>query len=315
MSNGIKRIGKGLFAIFMIKLTLVVGVLAFQACQTESNFDNGVSEEAKTNFLAALQESNQRIREINLKKLSDDTHNNDKYEFTAKDDESPLSLKQICLEVLLGSTNDSLTNTSDPIDTSDVNTLGDVFDIADATNTRPVAINDSIVNDVANDPIAFGFSMCFDIQTEPIEAALDPAIQAARNFLLSRDLTEADIQEALDGADESAMIPIVHAVLVVEAEAEGLVMNTELDFMSSIMGVQTMKAQSWGIISGCAISTLGLDSLADLRSALQGKKVSGRALKNAFKKVAKQFVKGLSGWGTILLVIEFGACVAVGHAF
>ena len=64
MSNGIKRIGKGLFAIFMIKLSLVVGVLAFQACQTESNFDNEVHEEAKTNFLAALQETNDRLQEI-----------------------------------------------------------------------------------------------------------------------------------------------------------------------------------------------------------------------------------------------------------
>ncbi|EDP97040.1 hypothetical protein U8527_01820 [Kordia algicida OT-1] len=309
MKNGIKRIGKGLFAIFMIKLTLLSGVLIFQACQTDSTFEDENDKELKSSFIEALNESSEKLREINIIKSNykGDKKGND----LSKENTDEILTFKMCL--LLNQDDSNGSSNTGVIDATDVDTIGEVIDLGNDSGTRPVVVDDNEGN-VANDPVAFGFSMCFDIPQEPTVEAMDPAIQAARNFLLSRELTETDIVEALDGADESAMIPLVHAILVVEAEAEGLVYNDELELMSSMFGVQTANAQNWGIISGCAISTLGLDSLADLRDALDGKKVKGRALKKAFKKVAKKFVAGLTGWGTILLVAEFGICVAAGHA-
>jgi hypothetical protein len=311
MNTGIKRIGKGLFAIFMIKLTLFMGVLIFQSCQKESDFEIERNEELKQNFLTALYRSNEKLREIKI--TPSRTRSNVSNSTITKNDTIEITTFKMCL--LLNQDTDS-TNTTNPstIDTTNVDTVGEVFDLGDNTGTRPV-VADDVTDQPIDNPFEFGFSMCFDIPQEPTQQALDPAIQAARSFLLSRDLTDADIVEALDGADESVMIPFVHAVLVVEAEAEGITFNSEFNLINSLLGIQTANAQSWGIISGCAVSTLGLDSLTELRNALNGKKVSGKALKKAFKKVAKQFVQGLSGWGTILLVIEFGICVAAGHAF
>jgi len=162
-------------------------------------------------------------------------------------------------------------------------------------------------------------------EVQQMKQSMTPTINAAKNFLLSRELTNADIVEILDGGDESALIPLVESVLYVEAEANNFVYNNnDYNKLIELIGVQSALAQhneetistiDWGIVGGCAISTLGLDSLQDLKDALAGKKVSGGALKKAAKKVIKKFVAGLTGWGTIILVAEFSICVGVGHAF
>lgn len=99
MNKGIKRIGKGLFAIFMIKLTFLVGVVIFQSCQTENNFETENNEGLKDNFLAALQESKQRIEEVKSKTFLIISGEVTKGELTTKNyNEDTTNWKQICLE-------------------------------------------------------------------------------------------------------------------------------------------------------------------------------------------------------------------------
>ncbi|WP_298423761.1 hypothetical protein [uncultured Kordia sp.] len=308
MSNVTQRVGKGMLAIFLIKLSLVAIVFIFQACQTDST-DYKQEDEAKDNFLAALHESNARLNEIVINPSS--TKGSIKINGIAEENNNEITTFKMCL---LLNQDDEPSNTG-VIDPTSVNTLGDVINAGNQSGERPVVVDDETNEPIDGTSTEFGFSMCFDIPIEPTQEALDPAITAARNFLLSRDLTEADIIEALDGADESIMIPFVNAVLSVEAEAEGIAMNSELNLMSSLLGAQTVHAQNWNTIGGCAIAALGLDSLGALRDALQGKKIKGKVLKKAFKKVAKKFIAGLSGWGTVLLVAEFGLCVALSNAF
>ncbi|NJB35281.1 hypothetical protein [Croceivirga sp. JEA036] len=154
---------------------------------------------------------------------------------------------------------------------------------------------------------------------------MQPTIKSANDFLYSRGLNDNDINEILEGSDDSSLLPLVESVLYVEAEANGYVLNQQNSLKNlELFGMYSAMAQEvhydsgpgidWGLIGGCAVSAIGLDSLGTLKDTLAGKKVTGVAFKKAAKKVVKKFVAGATGWGTILMVAEFGICVGIGHA-
>ena len=151
---------------------------------------------------------------------------------------------------------------------------------------------------------------------------MQQTINSAKDFLYSRGLNDNDINEILEGSDDSSLIPLVESVLYVEAEASGYVLNKRKSSENlELFGIYSAMAQEvhfdsgpgfdWGMIGGCAAAAIGLDSLGTLRDALAGKKVTGKALKKAAKKVVKKFVAGATGWGTILIVAEFSICVGL----
>ena len=224
MSNGIKRIGKGLFAIFMIKLSLVVGVLAFQACQTESNSYKEIAE-VKNNFLDAIYESREQIKKISLKNSLTSGYDDTKVDFIAKEnDEDFVNWKQICLgNIQQDSINAGTNSTTDltNIDTTDINTVGDLFDLADGTGTRPIVVNnnDDLNDDDTDETPIISFDICFNIPTQPTLEALEPSIVAAKEYFYSKQFSDDEILEILDGEDESNLVPLVMALVAEEEQS------------------------------------------------------------------------------------------------
>ncbi|PKG49704.1 hypothetical protein [Olleya sp. 1-3] len=327
MTYNIKKIIKGTLAIFTIKLILIGSIIIFQSCQTENIDENDeISSTEKKSFLESLHETRERIIDIPIIKQT-------KTNQAETSRLSPDSYLSFCIQTIDGQfVSTPINNSLNRIDGQPVsskisnfinrlpsfqsllqneiqkNTLLEAAPTNNTTTNTSLNVNTTITNETT----PFDTSNCtfiIQISLETINSAIDPSIQTAKDFLLSRDLTDNDILEILDGEDDSALVPLVHGIITVEEEAESL---TTIINPLSILGIHTANAQSWGTISGCAVSALGLDSLTTLRDALQGKKITGRALKRAAKKVVKKFAAGLSGWGTMIMVAEFAICAAMG---
>lgn len=300
MSNGIKRIGKGLFAIFMIKLSLVFGVLVFQACQTESNFDNEVHEEAKTNFLVALQESNQRLQEIVISPSA--TKGDVKGSDFMKENTDEITTFKMCL--LLNQDDTANPSNTGVIDPTSINTFGEIVAISNQTSTKPVVLDDANSDIIASDPVAFGYSMCFDIPTEPTIEAMELSIVDAKNYLIAKGLTESDIQNLFiadndgDAVEEYNLVPTV-MMLIAEEQNENS--TASVNFMS-LFG-QNAHASRLG---QCAGDALGISAIAEVLRVGVNSSAGKKLLKKAIRKVASRTL----GWvGAAIFVYEFGDCM------
>ena len=65
MKKGLKKFIKGMFGIFVIKLTILIVVITYQACQTEEFTPEDT--QVKENFLASLRKSAQISSKIKYK--------------------------------------------------------------------------------------------------------------------------------------------------------------------------------------------------------------------------------------------------------
>ncbi len=307
MKNIFKKITKGLLALLTLKLIIIGGLFVFQSCKTENNFIEQ-QEQAKTDFLASLSKS-QDVLESTPVYSQDDLQN-------MRIDVGNETIS-VCLMAF-----DSSTDTTDIVDSisnlEDFLTLSPQYNLTTIVTPTEVGNSSDTTTDTADSNTTTDYNpddciAIIQIPAQPIVDALDPTVQAAKNFLLTRNLTDDDITEILDGENTSLLVPLVYRILEVENDAE----NTISYQFSKLLGVQSVYAQGvdWGVIGGCATATIGLDSFQTLKDALIGKKVTGRALKRAAKKVVKKFAKSVSGWGTLLMVAEFVGCVAFGGAF
>jgi len=283
MKNGFKKFFKGMFGILMIKLVLLGGILIYQACTTEENLNES---QAEIDFLAALKSSSENFNFIKVI---------DKQSLGRSQNEDDL------VEVVLIN--------PDPSEDYEITTFSYLVDLVKTESLHVPQENVYCEDDTVQDDSC----LIALVNEQEVRDAFEPSVNGARNFLLSRDLTNEDIDIILDGADETTLVPLVQAVLTVEAEADEYALNNNFNTFDFLIGVDNAHAQDWEGIGTCAIAVLGLDSLSTLRDALEGRRVTGRALRKAAKKVIKKFAQGLSGWGTIIMVAEFAMCVAYVH--
>lgn len=239
LNNGIKKIAKGMFALFTINILIFGGVLLIQSCQTEDEvFHTENQELALQKFENLLSVNTPKIRKTIEKQ------------------------KQNIL-------------------------------LSKNTNSDEVSKNN---------------------EKEAKEVLL-PIINGSIELLQAFDINDNDMKDILNGADSSTIAVLGLTFFSYKKELKYADNNANMNLFNSIIGIQTANAQDWGAVGGCASAALGLDSLSTLKDALQGKKVTKKALKKAFGVVAKKFAKSISGWGGIIMAAEFAICVGVAHAF
>ncbi|WP_046759372.1 hypothetical protein [Kordia jejudonensis] len=301
MSNGIKRIGKGMLAIFLIKLSLVVIVFVFQACQTDSLVYEQ-NEEAKNNFLSALQLSNEKLNEIVINPTR--TINDDKNDGVMKENSDGITTFKMCL--LLNQDDANASNNTGVVDPTNVATIGDVINVGNQSGERPVVVDDTTNEPIDGTPVDFGFSMCFDIPAEPTQDALAPSIIEAKNYFYSRNFNDADIVEMLDGEDESMLVPLVLEIMVLTEIDES---NNATAFnMSTLFGnslhAQSTTSKSWN----CLMRALGVSTLVESFQSIKNgnKAILKKVGKKAIKKLASRFLGPI---GAAIAIIDFVICM------
>lgn len=294
MKNGLKKIVKGIFGIFVIKSIALGIMLIYQACETESNLPQ---TEAKDVFIESLQVS--RSNFSNIKITSNEEFN------------SISNLSQKSTEITL--TEIELIKT-DPTDEVQVNDFGELTDqLNDGSLLVKPGSNDENNDDSENDEYCTdvnGEEMCLSVYIDEseVEESLVPAIQAARNFLYTRGFSDSEINTMIaeENGKEEDLIPVV--AIIIEHENENTNNPTSYNYSGLfINGVYAQAAPelTTSEVLNCAASAIGVDALWALGGSSASAWTKG-AIKKAFGAVAKRF---LGPVGVAIAVVSFGLCI------
>ncbi|AXG68194.1 hypothetical protein KORDIASMS9_00384 [Kordia sp. SMS9] len=315
MNNGIKRIGKGLFAIFVMKVVLVCGVLVFQACQTDSNSDLNyeTSEEIKNNFLDALKITSNNLSSVPISpipsKLPTENGAIVKRDGDTTNTGSNVETQTFCLMHYDAS------STSQAVDdiVNSINSVGDLMNARTqhgVTTQFDLTYNPSDTTDTGNnqDPNSFDPNDClsiFELPVQPVIDAMIPAIVEAKNYFYSKGFSDNEITEILDGEEEYNLVPLVTALIAQEDITNS---NVSIDYMH-LFGF-SVYAQDSESVSGrmydCLMRSLGVTALQEAMQQGLKSTAGKRALKKAIRKIA---AKTLSWIGAAWAVFEFVSCM------
>lgn len=144
-----------------------------------------------------------------------------------------------------------------------------------------------------------------EIPSQPISDALNPAIQEAKNYLISSyGFSNQEINEMIEDENgkEEDLVPLVMAMTNAENSNNGIVFN-----YMSIFG-ESVYAQDWEQIGNCAMVAIGADVLYALATVnpAQGSKWKKKAIKKAFGAVAKRMLGPI---GVAIAVVSFAMCM------
>lgn len=291
MKNGFKKFVKGMFGIFIIKLTILGIVLIYQACETESEEFNF----AKENFLSSV-----RSDIFNVQKISVSKSLNTNLNFNR----TPEEIQEVTTTICIYSPDD----TSRPIPSEEENVdLGQLMEIEDVD----VGFTDSNGNSSEDTPPYSRILGCFEIPVEPTESSMQSSLTEAKNYLYSKGFTDNDINDLLSAdaegpaIDESALVPAVMA-MIAEEQNQTTVTSS---FNYSSLFISSAHANSFyqeNDLYDCALRSLGISALTEAFEKGLKSEAGKKALKKAIRKVAARTL----GWvGAAWAAYEFGDCM------
>lgn len=311
------KVAKGMLAIFMIKLLLLVGIFIFQSCQSE-NINNEFQEEAKTNFLASLKQSHQDLKTL---PISNSKNIDNKMSRTQGD------IEYICIteynryldlteEELVEEIENSVANFSEFIEKRTVYDLITQFDKnfdtnGDTNQTEEDTSSEEYADTTPEETNDFNTDDCIavlGVEVQPIVDALQPAIQDAKNYLYTKGFTEQTLNDMIaeENGTEEDLVLLVMAMMEIEGQQSSS--NQTYDFTNLFFNsayAQQNTEITAAEVGYCAAVAIG----ADILWALGGSSASAwtiPAMKKAFGAVAKRFLGPI---GVAIAVVTFGICL------
>jgi len=278
----LRKIGKGLLAIFVIKLIFFGGFFIVQSCQTES-VNSEFNNIAKENFLASLQKTEENLNSVQTK---------------------------INLKTTL-KTNTTKTTSSEVGETTVVCLIDPPKDeeITGFGKLLQVAIDwDLVIDEVDNGDPSID---CYVVLVQDVQQALNPGVENAKNYFRNQfGFTDDDIVEMLDGEDENLLIPYVIQILALQ-ENEGYVASFENELFSLFGQTAFAINQNSSVgnaIWDCTMEAIGVSALLETFSAIQAgnKYLLKKAGVKALKKLAKRFLGPI---GIAIAVVDFAFCM------
>jgi len=169
MKNGLNKFAKGMFAIFTIKVVLFSLIFINQSCE---NNPNELESNAKENFLSALATSKDNVSNISVNKV--ETSNLQARDLTDGTLVLDENVTKLCLdEPIDNNNNDSNTGL----------TLGNVLEL-----------DLEIIKDTNGD-IDNNGDYCYEIDENEALTSLSPALEQAKNYLMSIGISELELIE------------------------------------------------------------------------------------------------------------------------
>lgn len=304
--NNIKlKIGKGIIAIFNIKLVLLISAFVFNSCQTESQMTIEDSQ-VKDDFLTSLSLSTESISNMSITNSRViNVSNNHLFITSSSNNNSNPQVSQQSQTICFTFNPNEIDANSEIEDT---HTLGEALDFGgELVSIDGVDINrDNNGTDYGSDETDELEKFCFEIPLQPTRDALIPAIEGAKKYLSAQGLNNLDIIEILDGNDDSALVPLVQ--LMVSSETSSTGGYSDNSFINFMFGVQTVNAQNWSKIGGCAKKAFGIDDLSEFRNWKSLKKgARKKLLRRIAVKLVSRYASSLIGVG--IIVGEFALCM------
>lgn len=300
MKNGINKFAKGIFAIFTIKLLIFGTIFIIQSCSEEDNIPSLEVTNAKNSFLESLQES--RTNLSNAKIIS------------SKEFHSSSSFNQKSTDVTLTKVDLIKTNPTDEID---VNDFGDLTYYINKkwVSLKPTKDNNDVSNDGTQDEgdctNVNGEEICLsvNINESQVKKYLDPAIQAAKDYLYEKGFTDLEIENDIfsewDGSEEH-LVPFVMYLVEFEVEDPSASSLKFRDvFFNSAYAQSTKIKLTADEVWDCAKDAVGIGFVSAV--AMHGaKKLGIKILTKAFTKFVSKFAGPV---GAAIMVADFGFCL------
>lgn len=273
MKKGLKKFSKGMLAIFTIKLIILSVVMLIQAC--ESSDDLEISKN-KNNFLESIVDLQDDFSKINVQNRNKVTSGG--FILQSRDSENLVNLNLTRLD------------SNQNLEVENFN------DVVASINGGNLILNNEL------DSCGGKNNLCLLVDESKIINTLKPSIALAKDYLMSKGLSEQDIIEALNGRSESFLIPIVQSAISIENEKIAIYNNNNLNYL---LGVQNANAQDWNEVGRCAAVAVGADLLYSF-GASSATKWGTKALAKMIGKVALRFIGPA---GVAVAVVTFSLCM------
>lgn len=271
------KVAKGMIAIFAIKLILFVSVFTFQACTTDENSSIEIDNSAFKNALKTSTSDFNNISLFNTNGLMAKISDGNKTIHLTKDTNQDLS------------------------DTSFLNTINDLESLVVVKNEHDLELTDIVNN---GDELVASYTM----QLQPIQEALSPSIQEAKNYLYSKGFNDQTIDEMIieEGGIEEDLILLVMSMTEIENGNSFTYNNNNFSnlFFNSAYAQQNAEITA-AEVGHCAAVAIGADVLWSLGSS-SASAWSMAAIKRAFGAVAKRLLGPI---GVAIAVVSFGICL------
>tara|TARA_R110002073_G_scaffold108336_9_gene243611 strand:+ start:44811 stop:45632 length:822 start_codon:yes stop_codon:yes gene_type:complete len=258
------KVMKGMFALFTIKLTILLVSFTFQTCSTDGETQNPNNEE----FMNSVEISVHNVNSIPLTNGA----------FGRLDG----STKTVYL------TKDPNQNFDD---TDFLNSIQNVEGLVNISNQYNLELSVSIES---NEEILDTYT----IPEQPVIDALQPSIKNAKSYLYSLGLTDVEIENELQGSEDSNLVLVVMSLIDAENKNNSTTAFNYNDlFGQSVYAMAT--PQDW---YDCLLRSVGIDAVVELFNG----KVTKEIAKKAIRKVASRTL----GWiGVAIAVYEYGDCM------
>ena len=274
--TSIIKFGKGTLVLFGLNLLLILSVFTIQACNTDFDLQkNHVKDNAMIRM--SLNESINLLNQISiinhnsLKKGSENFRSKNEFETTET--------------YYLYSSNDI----SLPDYSTDIQNLNHFFYLRHNYDLQ-------YLNQLTEQNLV----AAYDLPVQPILDALQPAVNASKQFFFDRGFNEQDIIEMLDGEHEATLIPIVMEVTKNES-------NYDLHGSLFLFGT---SAYARGDFRDCFVEATGIAAgvalIGALGAATIDKTLVMKLVKEAVKKIGG---RTLGGIGLAMVVADIAYCM------
>lgn len=274
--TSIIKFGKGTLVLFGLNLLLILSVFTIQACNTDFDLQkNHVKDNAMIRM--SLNESINLLNQISiinhnsLKKGSENFRSKNEFETTET--------------YYLYSSNDI----SLPDYSTDIQNLNHFFYLRHNYDLQ-------YLNQLTEQNLV----AAYDLPVQPILDALQPAVNASKQFFFDRGFNEQDIIEMLDGEHEATLIPIVMEVTKNES-------NYDLHGSLFLFGT---SAYARGDFRDCFVEATGIAAgvalIGALGAATTDKTLVMKLVKEAVKKIGG---RTLGGIGLAMVVADIAYCM------
>ena len=293
---GFRKFLKGMFGFFVIKVVLMSTVIIYQSCNTEEGLP--LVKQTKEEFRSSVQSVRDNFSNI---EVFDEKQINSNSDLFHRELDNSMTKVDLVIE-----------------EPSELVAVSDFSDLTFYMNEGMISLrnqddtNDDRTSDILVEEDCInvdGEEVCLSVYIDEsqVQATLDPAIEAAREYMRSKGFTDAEIDYEVEtewGGSEEHLVPFV--MYLVELSADSSTASVEFkDFFFSSLYAQSAPEITADEVWYCAVEAVGL-GFATAAGASNLKKAGIKMLTKSFTKLVAKFAGPI---GAAIMVADFGFCL------
>ena len=294
---GLRKFLKGLFGFFVVKVVLMSTVIIYQSCNTEEGLP--LVKQTKEEFRSSVQSARDHFSNVEV--------------FSEKEVKTNSNLLHRGMDGSLTKVDLVIEEPSELVAVSDFSDLTFYMNEGMISLKNQDDTNDDGTSDILVEEDCInvdGEQVCLSVYIDEsqVQETLDPAIEAAREYMRSKGFTDAEIDYEVEtewGGSEEHLVPFVMYLVEIGEEENS---TAALEFKNVFFG--SLHAQSTPELTAdeiwdCAVDAVGLGFV----SAVGGSGLKKAGIKMLTKSFTKLVAKFAGPIGAAIMVADFGFCL------